>query len=82
MGVISTPPMPAAAIASSCAVRCALSTALPGHHQRVQGLALTVVSGQTGACACAVVVEAVAQPMTSANDNHRDLTVSSLKPRH
>src|SRR5262245_45487664 len=46
MGVISTPPMPAAAIFSSWAVSDALSTALPGHHQRVHGLFSRVISGQ------------------------------------
>ena len=58
MGVISTPPMPAAAIASSCAVRCALSTALPGHHQRVHGFALPVTSGQAEAGSCAAATDA------------------------
>src|SRR5947208_149940 len=38
MGVISTPPKPAPAIASSSRVRLGLSTAEPSHHQRVQGL--------------------------------------------
>src|SRR5690348_16414879 len=46
MGVISTPPRPAAANCSSCRVRPARSTALPGHHQRVQGRAVRVISGQ------------------------------------
>src|SRR6185295_14615400 len=46
MGVISTPPIPAAANASSCRVMPARSTALPGHHQRVHGLAVGVTSGQ------------------------------------
>src|SRR5688572_9870446 len=45
MGVISTPPMPAAASCSSCRVRLALSTPLPGHHQRVHGLFSRVREG-------------------------------------
>jgi hypothetical protein len=44
--VISTPPIPAAANSRSCAARGARSTALPGHHQRVQGLAVCEISGQ------------------------------------
>ena len=47
MGVISTPPIPAAAMASSWAVMFLRSTALPGHHQRVHGFAVCVVGGHT-----------------------------------
>src|ERR1044071_735356 len=52
MLVTSTPPKPAAASVSSSAVRFVLSTALPIHHQRVQGLVSEVVSGhfRSGAC--------------------------------
>src|SRR3954466_15308381 len=51
MGVISTPPRPAAANCSSWCVRLALSTALPGHHQRVQGLFSRESSGHPGSAA-------------------------------
>ena len=47
MGSISTPPIPAASIVSNCRVSPALSTALPGQYQRVQGLFSCVTSGQS-----------------------------------
>src|SRR5262245_26438202 len=55
MGVISTPPIPASAMAVSCAVMFSRSTALPGHHQRVHGFADCVIAGQgdVGACCAA-----------------------------
>src|SRR5881396_58991 len=53
MLVTSTPPMPAAARVSSSAVRFALSTALPIHHQRVHGLASEVVAGHAKFADCA-----------------------------
>src|SRR5438034_1443679 len=46
MGQISTPPMPAARYCSSSAVKLGASTALPSHHQRVQGLLWIVAAGQ------------------------------------
>src|SRR5205823_13808541 len=52
MLVTSTPPMPAAPRVSSSAVRFALSTALPIHHQRVHGLVSEVVSGHAKSGAC------------------------------
>src|SRR4051812_34451129 len=45
MGVISTPPSPAAENCSSCRVMLARSTALPGHHQRVQGFVVSKLAG-------------------------------------
>src|SRR5207249_8595758 len=52
MLVTSTPPTPAAARVSSSAVRFALSTALPIHHQRVHGLASEVVAGHAKFADC------------------------------
>src|SRR6266576_4455133 len=52
MLVTSTPPMPAAARVSSSAVRFALSTELPIHHQRVHGLASEVVAGHAKSADC------------------------------
>src|SRR6266496_6647219 len=52
MLVTSTPPMPAAARVSSSAVRFALSTELPIHHQRVHGLASEVVAGHAKFADC------------------------------
>src|SRR2546429_1085341 len=52
MLVTSTPPMPAAARVSSSAVRFALSTELPIHHQRVHGLVSEVVAGHAKFADC------------------------------
>jgi hypothetical protein len=41
------------AICSSCCVRLAASTALPGHHQRVHGLCSRVMAGQSRSDAAA-----------------------------
>jgi hypothetical protein len=49
MGVISTPPRPAARSVSNSAVRPASSTALPSHHHRVHGRVSCVTGGQSTA---------------------------------
>src|ERR1035437_7093057 len=58
IGVISTPPSPAFDISSRRYVRLSLSTALPNHHQRVQGLVSLVIGGHAKSvfvvCACMV----------------------------
>ena len=46
MGQISTPPRPASRNCVSSRVRLAASTALPNHHQRVQGRHSRVTAGQ------------------------------------
>jgi hypothetical protein len=65
IGVISTPPMPAFAIASSCALSCFGSTALPGHHHRVHGLAVRVIAGHVPSAAAASSAAARAAPVTA-----------------
>jgi hypothetical protein len=57
MGVTSKPPKPALAAFSISRVRLALSTALPGHHQRVQGLLVTVTAGQATVAEAAKAAE-------------------------
>src|SRR5437773_11340063 len=52
MLVTSAPPTPAAARGSSSAVRFALPTELPIHHQRVHGLASEVVAGHAKFADC------------------------------
>src|SRR5205823_4628242 len=77
MLVTSTPPMPAAARVLSSAVRFSLSTALPIHHQRVQGLASEVVSGHLKSADCPSATRARSSSGRRANLRRATLLITS-----
>src|SRR5216117_76432 len=77
MLVTSTPPMPAAARVLSSAVRFSLSTALPIHHQRVQGLASEVVSGHLKSADCPSATRARSSGGRRANLRRATLLITS-----